>query len=280
MTRPVSSDRLLVFFARSGCYSLSEAAAKYGLPRSMIHYRISRGWPFDEIVRDRRAPRHAAEAEALAQCSVRELARAGIEWRICKRSRLTTYGRKRRTEAWLEKLTGYSHSHAVAMCKAAGLDWKCSTEAEIKRVVREHMSRRTVVTPIRERVMLTVDGARMTLEAFAARCSVDPVTMWRRYRRLKDWAVVIARSLARPGTWTGKTERRRREGVVYGRPPKQLEIDGVTRTHAEWYALIAPRGGLPVKRAAIHKAAKKSGRTIEQEIAYRVRSLREKEQAG
>lgn len=226
------------------------------------------------------APRCAEEAESLAQCRVSELNRAGVDWRVCERSQLLRYGRKRRTHAWLQKLVGYAPRYAVVICRTAGVDWKRAPESGIKRAVRGHMSRRTGVTPIRERVMLTVDGERVTLEAFAARCEVDPVTMWRRFRRLKDWRVVIARSIARPGAWTGKTERKRREGVVYGRPPKRLEIDGVTRTHAEWYALIAPRGGLPVKRAAIHKAAKKSGRTIEQEITYRVRSLREKEQAG
>lgn len=164
-----------------------------------------------------------------------------------------------RDARWLAAFTGYCANYAASLLRSHGLDWHRASVSQIRRVINAQADRARRARQARAK-FIVVGGRRVSVRAFAERVGVSSVTILRRRRVLGSWRAVIELSLATAG--------QRRIGKSTGRPAALIEIDGETRTPAEWRAMLG------VSHTAVHRGARKHGRTVHEELIDRVKTRR------
>ena len=201
--------------------------------------------------------RSAEVAEALAGCSVKTLEKRGVDWRTCSDEALIAL-RGKRSQKWLSALTGFTHEWALVLLRRAGLDWRTASDEDIKSATSDAMK----VEYDRFKI-ISVGANKYTVDEYASLVDLSRSTLLRRRVQFGSWARVVEETTRRPGRWRAK-----RRGSVGGRPPKRVEIDGEIRLYSEWLAMVS------LTKQGISKAARRNGRTTDEELTIRVRARR------
>lgn len=166
---------------------------------------------------------------------------------------------ERRSETWLENVSGYSVGYARGVCQKAKLDWRRVPAAKIVELFDNHRAK-VAGAKDKARPRYTINGVTYTAEEAAKRAGVSVGTLRVRAKR-KGWEAAIADSLARAGVWL--------DGTRPGRTPRAIEIDGVRRTYAQWLEMVG------YSRAGLHKRSKKLGIDPREVLTQLVRGERE-----
>lgn len=166
---------------------------------------------------------------------------------------------ERRSETWLENVSGYSIGYARGVCLKAKLDWRRAPAAKVVELFDAHRAK-VAGAKDEARPRYTINGVTYTAEEAAKRAGVSVGTLRVRAKR-RGWEAAIADSLARAGVWL--------DGTRPGRTPRTIEIDGVRRTYAQWLEMVG------YSRAGLHKRSKKLGIDPRDVLTQLVRGERE-----
>lgn len=201
--------------------------------------------------------RKKAVAEILSGLSVKTIERRGVDWRTCSDEALIAL-RGKRSQKWLSALTGFTHEWALVLLRRAGLDWRTASVEDIKSATSDAMK----VEYDRFKI-ISVGANKYTVNEYASLVDLPRSTLLRRRVQFGSWARVVEETTKRPGRWRAK-----RQGSVGGRPQKRVEIDGEIRLYSEWLAMVS------LTKQGISKAARRNGRTTDEELTIRVRARR------